>query len=123
MITDEETMGERVLRISETPNFVSQGDSISVETIVNILVQKGICSVEEIFRLEGQIRDRQQTSHQAEYFRIKQQSEVVSHETKHRWLRRFFIKYHWTRRLGTMLFGWRWKKVRQSSQNGKFEND
>jgi hypothetical protein len=123
MIPDEETMRERVLRISETPNFVPQGDSISVETIVNILVQKKICSVEELFRLEGQIREKQQVSHQTEYYRIKQQSEVVSNETKHRWLRRFFIKYHWTRKLGTMLFGWRWKKVRQSPQGSKFENE
>lgn len=122
MITDEETMGERVIRIPETPNLVPQGDSISVETIVNILVQKRICSVEELFRLEGQIREKQQVSQQAEYYRIKQQSELVSHETKHRWLRRLFIKYHWTRRLGTILFGWRWKKVRQSSQGSKFEN-
>jgi hypothetical protein len=122
MITDEETMGEQIIKITQTPDFVPQGDSISVETIVNLLIQKRICTVEELFRLEGQIRDRQQTSHQAEYFRIKQQSEAVSHETKHRWLRSFLIKYHWTRKLGTLLFGWRWKKVRQSSQSSKFEN-
>jgi len=36
------------------------------------------------------------------------------------WLKRTMVKRRWTRRLGTFLFGWEWKKVKveRSNPNG-----
>jgi hypothetical protein len=95
--------------------FVPQVDSISPETVINMLVRKGICTADELFILEGQIREKKSIAQQVEYVRIKQTNE--NQVTLEKWLglKRVFVRYHWTRWLGAKLFGWRWKKVKRST--------
>jgi len=94
--------------------FVPQGDTISLETVVNILINKGICTTSEIFMLEGQVREKKSAEQAAEYQRIRQQSRSPVRSTRHKRLKRLFAKFKWSRRLGEKLFGWRWKKVKHT---------
>jgi hypothetical protein len=98
-------------------NFVPQADSLSIETVINMLVQKGICTTEELFMLEGKIRDKNDQENQTQYVRIKEQQEEHSGSNDMRWLKRKFSKYRWTRRLGTFLFGWRWRKIKRAQHD------
>lgn len=107
-----------VTRKVSCPEFVPQGDTISSETIVNILVKKGICTVNEIFAEEGRIRDKNEKLKQEEYKKIREISNHHYHHNRnhyHSKIKRLFSKRKWTRRLGTALFGWKWKKVKRSS--------
>ncbi len=91
--------------------LVANSDVISLETVINMLVKKNICSVEELFRLEGKVREQN---------RNLTRTTVVSTEnshnsnSRHHGLKKAMSKHRWTRRLGTALFGWKWKKVKKS---------
>lgn len=102
--------------VIEKPEFVPQADSISIETVVNMLVKKGVCTVDELFILEGQVRENQSPTQEEEYYRTKHRSRSNSHKTRMGWLKKFFVKFRWTRRLGTKLFGWKWKKIKRSPE-------
>lgn len=94
-------------------------DLISLETVVNLLVRKGVCTLEELFEEE---KIRQQYNHLVKDVSIVrtgcQQSmrEERSNRRKQSWLKRKMSKRRWTRRLGTALFGWQWKKIKRNNR-------
>ena len=89
---------------------VSDADVISLETIVNILVEKKICSAEELFMLEGRIQEQNRNNQKNNFVSVKNDINQSSHSG----LKRIMSKRRWTRRLGTALFGWKWRKVKKS---------
>ena len=88
-----------------------------------MLVKKGICSVEEIFMLEGRIRDKNEDFKRENYTQVKEMSQVQSNKQSHSKMKKLFGKYHWTRKVGHSLFGWKWKKVKRSSSLDSIQND
>ncbi|MFQ5822996.1 MAG: hypothetical protein ACE5JB_02975 [bacterium] len=94
-------------------------DIISLETVVNILVRKGICTPEELFEEE---KRRQQYNQNVKDISVVQtgkkhtQRDDRSHRNQQSWLKRKMSKRRWTRRLGTALFGWKWKKVKVANK-------
>jgi hypothetical protein len=44
--------------------------------------------------------------------KFKSQASSFGSRKKHSWLKRKMSKKRWSRRLGTFLFGWEWKKVK-----------
>jgi hypothetical protein len=89
---------------------VPNADIISTETIVNMLVRKGICTAEELFILEGQIQEQNKNVNDNKVISIKNEYD----RGRLPWLKRWMSKRRWTRRLGTALFGWKWKKVKKA---------
>lgn len=86
-------------------------DTISVSTLVNLLLQKGILSVDELLEEESRTLQWQHES-------IKEATKRKFHilpNIKWRWLQRLMCRRHWSRVLGSRMFGWRWKKVRVAS--------
>ncbi|MGQ9560335.1 MAG: hypothetical protein ACUVTG_00555 [Candidatus Oleimicrobiaceae bacterium] len=79
-------------------------DTISLRTVVNLLLRKGVVSVEEL--LDEESRNLAWGSAPS--------SEEPMEPTRRRaaGLKRLMSKTRATRRIGTWLFGWRWKKVR-----------
>ncbi len=92
-------------------NLVPEADVISLETVVNMLVQKGICTTNELFMLEGKVQKKNEELNKNNYVAIKNKSSQV----RFHWLKRKMGKRRWTRRLGTALFGWQWKKVKKAN--------
>lgn len=91
---------------------VPNADVISLETVINMLVSKNVCSTEELFRLEGVIQNQNNELNQKKFVSIKQDQKQTSYSG----LRRIMSRYRWTRRLGSALFGWKWRKVKKSPQ-------
>jgi len=92
-------------------SFVPNADVISVETLVNMMVRKGICSVEELFMLEGRVQELNQKEVKNNFIKVKNNFD----RGRFSGLKRAMSKYSWSRRIGTMLFGWKWKKVKKNS--------
>ena len=97
---------------------------VSVETLVRVLARKGLVTPEEL-AAEEETRRRQRREQEAQLARVITEHHVrtSSHGGYRRprsWLKRVMAKRRWTRRLGTFLFGWKWKKVyhRSSSHSG-----
>ncbi|NOZ60558.1 MAG: hypothetical protein GXO74_02645 [Calditrichaeota bacterium] len=109
---DQTTVRRSMSFIEEkkTPDAVPNADIISTETIVNMLVRKGICTAEELFILEGQIQEQSKEAKQNKVISIKNEYDRGRFPALKRWM----SKRRWTRRLGTALFGWKWKKVKKS---------
>ncbi len=113
----------------ERPDIVpgsSLSDLISLEAVVNVLVRKGICTAEELFEEE---RKRKHHSHKVKNLTVVQTGDELSQRgrgssKRHRsWLKRKMSKRRWTRKLGTALFGWQWKKVKRTPLVKEFERD
>lgn len=91
-------------------------DIVSLETVVNLLIQKGVCTAEELF--EEERRSREYRRKFKDITIVKSASaEPVNLERealrrKQSWLKRKMSKRRWSRQLGTKLFGWQWKKVK-----------
>ncbi len=90
--------------------FVPNADVISLETMVHMLVTKGVCTAEELFILEGRVQDLNHRSHATNVVSIQNQY----NRGRFSGLKKAMSKHRWTRRLGTFLFGWKWKKVKKS---------
>lgn len=93
--------------------LVPGANEISTETLVTILVNKGICTKDELLAIEHKIRDEQQLQKQIAYEHLKHAKKGKSGNS---WLRRQFAKSRLGRTLGTALFGWRWKRVKRPAR-------
>ena len=103
---------------------------ISLQALIDMLVAKGIVTPEELSQAEMEHRQKvqQQLWHEnptgAEkrsvnysYYSITTRSGRSSKSGQLRWLKRKMSKRRWTRRLGTFLFGWKWKKMSKETKN------
>jgi len=90
-------------------DYVPNADVISIETLVNIMVNKGICTADELFMIEARVQQITQKNSQNNFVPIK------NHYQRGRFpgLKKTMSKNRWLRRLGTALFGWKWKKVKK----------
>jgi hypothetical protein len=100
--------------VSEAAKKFPGADLISLETVVNLLVRKDICTPDELFEEEKKRKMYQEKMKNVTIVRTVQ-SEVPGdgqpNKRQQSWLKRKMSKRRWSRRLGTVLFGWRWKKV------------
>ncbi|RMF62322.1 MAG: hypothetical protein D6743_12235 [Calditrichaeota bacterium] len=100
-------------------------DIISLETVVNLLVDKGICTLEELYEEEWKRRRHLDGSKGQAYVNVgrdgRESGNMRSHSDRQDWLKKKMIKRRWSRRLGTWLFGWQWKKVKSEPKTGHIE--
>lgn len=97
---------------SSIPNthYVPNADIISLETVVNMMVRKKICSAEELFILEGRVQELNHKAKKNNFIPVQNQYDRGRFPV----LKRMMSKNRLSRRLGTLLFGWKWKKVKKS---------
>ncbi|MCK5739336.1 hypothetical protein KAH55_09145 [bacterium] len=93
--------------------LVPGANEISTETLVTILVNKGICTKDELVAVEQKIRTEEQLHKKMAYEHLKQSGTAKTGSSRNQWLRRQFSKSKLGRKLGTALFGWRWKRVKR----------
>jgi len=89
--------------------YVPNADVISLETVVHMMVNKGICTAEELFMLEGRVQELGQKNDNNKYVSIHNRHDRGRFPA----FKRAMSQHRWGRRLGTLLFGWKWKKVKK----------
>ena len=88
-------------------------DIVSLETVVNVLIRKGLCTPEELFEEERRKRSYDEQIKDTLLVNTQSGRTRTNHDSrKQGWLKRKMSKRRWSRRLGTLLFGWQWKKVK-----------
>lgn len=91
------------------------GDLISLETVVNIMLNKGLCSEKELLDEERRLRDIEGHRHDSHFRNIDERGSATQQwDRPQHPLRKMFSKYRWSRRVGTAIFGWKWKKVKKA---------
>jgi hypothetical protein len=85
--------------------------AISIETLVKLLVSKGLLSVHEL--LEEEKKTRAST--------LQQEPPDPEHagSSKNRGLRRLAAKHRWSRHITSLFFGWQWKKIKSGATPSK----
>ena len=123
---DGQESSEDLNRKTIKPSISPLADIISLETVVNVLVKKGICSAEELFEEE---RRRREYTDDVKGTTVVDTKRKPTDENgrkqsrrKQNWLKRKMSNKRWSRKLGTTLFGWQWKKVKIERQEKQVEH-
>lgn len=100
---------------------------VSMESVVNLLINKGICTPEELWEQE-KIRKKQfddlRTAPIVSTARpsmSRANGTHGSHVGLRHWLKRKMSKRKFTRQLGTKVFGWQWRRVKVPLEGKKAE--
>jgi hypothetical protein len=88
---------------------INKIDQVSLEAVIQILIKHGICTEAELFAEENRLRPSETIHESTPFAPVQIHSERHRHADGNR-LRRWAAKRHWTRRLGTILFGWKWHR-------------
>ena len=110
-----------------TPDQVSSlADIVSLETVVNVLVRKGLCTPDELFEEErkrreyqAKVKDISLVTTESPSKKANSRKNGKSRRKKQTWLKGKMSQKRWSRRVATSLFGWEWKKVKHEKMNAK----
>ena len=95
-------------------------DVISLETVVNVLIRKGVCTPDELFEEEQKKRNYQDAVKDLSVVQTDEhpgaKRDKKGRRMKQSWLKRKMSQKRWSRRLGTSMFGWQWKKVKHEKE-------
>lgn len=95
------------------PHAAFTQDQLSLEAVINVLVQKGLCTEAELLKEEARLRAVRSTMAGLRFTPVQtMRAGESSHHDHHVW-RKWASRYHWSRKLGTRLFGWKWKKMKR----------
>jgi hypothetical protein len=86
-------------------------DRVSLEALINILIKRGLCTESELLAEENRLHALRETVTRIDFTPVpipRSGYEYKLHDTNR--LRRWASKRHWSRRLGTLLFGWKWHR-------------
>lgn len=100
-------------------------DLVSLESLINVLIRNGICTAEELFEEEQSRRLYLNSTKDSSLVRIgdsEQRQKSSSAQRNRSWLRRKMSRRKWTRKLGSLLFGWEWRKIRNNKRALPIEN-
>lgn len=89
-------------------------DQLSLEAVVNILVHRGICTEAELLTEEKRLRAVRQTMAGLAFIPVQTKHAGHAHQKEHSALRHWASRHRWSRRLGSALFGWKWRKIKNN---------
>jgi len=101
---------------SEKPHAPLTPDQVSLEAVINVLVQKGLCTEAELLKEQARLRAVRDTVAGLRFTPVQTQRAGEGHSHNHHLLRKWASHYRWSRKLGTRLFGWKWKKMKRYTE-------
>ncbi len=105
---------------SQYLNFIHQ---VSPAAIVQVLLKKGLITMAELEQEQLNIHEFQrqiaavsspntiEKQPSSAHSSAKVRKRRTSRSSKTMWLKNRMAKFRWSRRLGTLLFGWKWKRI------------
>ncbi len=121
----DENQKEQRENDSELPGKFVATDLVSLEALVNVLIRNGVCTAEELFEEEQTRRLYLNSTRNISLVETEDpgQSRGSSSDKRNRsWLKRKMSKRRWTRKIGEVLLGWKWRKVRNNKGVIQVEN-
>jgi hypothetical protein len=106
---------------SETQNNSRNSlDRVSLEAVINVLIQRGICTEAELLAEENRLRNLgvpapEEKLESVRFTPVQTHSHRYQYEPRdNNSLRRWAAKRAWTRKLGSLLFGWKWHRKKRA---------
>ena len=109
--------GEHTRRSTPSFEFGASGvgsknlEQVSLETVIRVLVQRGLCTEAELLAEENRRRSLREpvTSFNNNFTPVQiHRHRRRRHDSNP--LRRWASQYAWSRKLGTSLLGWKWHR-------------
>jgi len=97
-------------------NGSSTLEHVSLEAVINVLIQRGICTEAELLAEENRLRSlgvpaQEERLESVRFTPVQTYSQRYQYEPRdNKPLRRWAAKRAWTRKLGSLLFGWKWHR-------------
>jgi len=98
-------------------------EQVSLEAVINVLIKRGICTEAELFAEENQLRTSEFQASEESLEPTSRFTPVQTHSQRRRHrrsdsshLRSWAAKRQWTRKLGTLFFGWKWHRKKSDPQ-------
>jgi len=109
--------------VGETPADWTGIDSlneISLAAVIQILLKRGLCTEAELFAEEQRRRALTETAGETtdsfHFTPVQTHSERIRHRRQDsNRMRRWTGKRQWSRKIGTLLFGWKWHRKKNNS--------
>ena len=98
------------------------GGKISLEAVINVLVQKGLCTEEQLRAEEARLRAVQHTMAHLHFKPVRVTRKSPRPASKHS-LKRWAAQRRWARKLGSILFGWRFQKYKKKERSGSSQQN
>ncbi len=122
----ENILGFNTLRTGTAPpppaaDFAESGmnatDRVSVQALINVLIKRGLCIENELLAEEDRLQARRETAPRLDFTPVQIPRESYEHKRRDiNRLRRWASKRQWSRKLGTLLFGWKWHRKKRDQQ-------
>jgi hypothetical protein len=96
-------------------------EQVSLDAVINMLVKRGICTEAELLAEENRLHALDETAEEttAPAYFTPVQTYSERHRHRHRdsnRLRQWAAKRQWSRKLGTLLFGWKWHRKKSDQE-------
>lgn len=92
-------------------------DRVSFEALINVLIKRGLCTENELLAEENRLQARRETASRIDFAPVQIQRESYEHKRfDDNRLRRWASKRQWSRKLGTLFFGWKWHRKKRDQQ-------
>lgn len=96
---------------------VNAADGVSMEALINVLIKRGLFTESELLAEENRLQARRETASPLNFTPVQIQRESYEHKRyDNNRLRRWAAKRQWSRKLGTLLFGWKWHRKKRDQQ-------
>lgn len=92
-------------------------DKISLEAVIGVLVQQGLCSEAQLLAEETRLRSVQRTMSDLEFRPVRVTTPPHEKKRKHTF-KQWAAERRWARRLFGWLFGWQWRKYKKKERSG-----
>ncbi len=90
---------------------------VSMEALINVLIKRGLCTENELLAEENRLHAVSETASRLNFAPVQIQRESYEHKRHdNNRLRRWAAKRQWSRRVGTLLFGWKWHRKKREQQ-------
>ena len=102
---------QRENEVEQDVDMLNSADEISREKLLQMLLKKGGATADEMVKLEERIKEVKAQQQNISFVKIKNPYDRGKFPS----LKRVMSKNRWSRKIGTQIFGWKWKKVKKVS--------
>ena len=92
-------------------------DQISLEAVINVLIQRGLCTEEQLLNEETRLRAIRRTVSRMHFQPVRRTSAAGKARRKRHPIKQWAAQRRWARQAGSLLFGWKWRKFKKKEKS------
>ncbi len=91
-------------------------DKISLEAVINVLLQQGMFTEEQLSQEEARLRAVRRTMSNLHFQPVRRTRAARKEKQKKHPLKQWAAQRRWARQIGSFVFGWKWRKFKKKEK-------